>query len=92
MPPIDEVMKKVNQFQPKDPFLKMAKIRFDAVLALLKEEKLKEELYNAFYPLTIDSKKSDPKDFFKKASEIQRKQEILWMEMKKKKPELKIAN
>jgi hypothetical protein len=61
----------------------MAKIRFEAVLAILRDEKLKEELYRAFYLNVLT--KNNPKDFLREASLIQKQQEIL---QRRKKPEL----
>jgi hypothetical protein len=82
IPPLDEIKKEVDRFVPKDAFSQMAKIRFEAVLAILRDEKLKEELYRAFYLNLLA--KNNPKDFFREASLIQKQQEILQRE---KKPE-----
>jgi hypothetical protein len=81
IPPLDEIRKEVDRFVPKDAFSQMAKIRFEAVLSILRDEKLKEELYKAFYLNVLA--KNNQKDFFREASLIQKQQEIL----QRKKPE-----
>jgi len=76
-PPIDEVRKAVGEYDPKDAFGRMAKIRFEALLSRLTNEELKEELYYAFFPITKGPQKSDYINFYLEASLIQQKQENL---------------
>ena len=70
-PPLEEMIEKVEKFEPKDALSKMAKIRFEAILAGLRDEELKERLYKIFYPITVNPANS--REFFRKLGEFERK-------------------